>query len=194
MQPSKISLEFQYSEAEYLAASRLLFFSTTNLLVRLVVFGLLMVGGALAFGLLLSESLIMWVTLLFVALLEGVLFYNALVVIPRKYFRGDAKFHERYQLAFSDEGVKAKTSQIDSKLAWSLYTKVVEGRDMYVLLYGQDTRMMTAVPKRVFVNKDQENRFRELVARHITAHSGLKQIPPSESEYTPSNLTPPDWR
>ena len=65
---------------------------------------------------------------------------------------------------------------------------------MYLLLYGEDTRMMTTVPTRVFSSSDQEQLFRELVTRHITDHAGLKQIAPGESEYKPKSLTPPDWR
>ena len=143
---------------------------------------------------LIAETFILWISLLFIVLLEGALLYNVLVVLPRKYFRGDPKFQDRYELTFSGEGVKLKTSQIDSKLAWSLYSKVVEGRDLYLLVYGTDARMMTAVPKRVFLNRDQENQFRELLVRHISNHSGLKSLPPHESEYKPTSLTPPDWR
>lgn len=145
-------------------------------------------------SLIITESFVFVAGLAFVALLEGALFYNVLVTLPRKYFRGDAKFRDRYELTFSDEGIKVKTPQIDSKLAWSLYTKVIEGRDMYVLIYGNETRTMTAVPKRAFVNEDQENRFRELITRHIHDHSGLKHFAPSEPEYKPKSLTPPDWR
>ena len=194
MRQPEVRLEFQYSEAEYLAASRLLFFNTPNAAARLIVFALLLVAGTVVMSVLITESFVLWASLLFVALLEGAMLYNVLVVVPRAYFRGDARFHDRHELTFSDEGVKVKTSQIDSKLAWSLYSRVVEGRDMYLLLYGKDTRMMTAAPKRVFINKEQENQFRELLAKHIIDHSGLKQIAASETEYKPTSLTPPDWR
>ena len=190
----EVRLEFEYSEAEYLAASRLLFFSSSNMAARLIVFSLLMTAAAVLMSVLITETFVLWITLLFVVLLEGALLYNALVALPRKYFRGDPKFHDRYQLTFSDEGIKLKTPHIDSKLAWSLYTKVVEGRDLYLLIYGTETRMMTAVPKRVFLNRDQENQFRELLVRHISDHSGLKSLPLTESEYRPTSLTPPDWR
>ena len=193
MQEAEVKLEYQYTEAEYLAASRLFFFSSPNIIVRLIVFGLLLGAGAVRLGLL-PDSWILFSGLLFVLLLEGALFYNVLVNTPRKYFRGDGKFRDRYELTISDEGVKLKTSQVDSKMAWSLYTKVVEGPDMYLLFYGKDTRMMTAVPKRCFSSNDQEQLFRDLVTRHITDHSGLKQLPASETEYRPTSLTPPDWR
>jgi YcxB-like protein len=193
MSQPEVKLEYEYSEAEYLAASRLLFSNSPDIISRLAVFGLLL-GAAVILLSLLTDSWIIIPGLVFVVLLEVALFYNVLVNTPRKYFRGDGKFRDRYELTFSDEGVQVKTSQIDSKMAWSLYTKVVEGRDMYLLLYGKDTRMMTAVPKRVFSSNDQEQLFRELVTRHITDHAGLKPMPPGESEYKPKSLTPPDWR
>jgi len=193
MSQPEVKLEYEYSEAEYLAASRLLFSNSPDIISRLAVFGLLL-GAAVILLSLLTDSWIIIPGLVFVVLLEVALFYNVLVNTPRKYFRGDGKFRDRYELTFSDEGIQVKTSQIDSKMAWSLYTKVVEGRDMYLLLYGKDTRMMTAVPKRVFSSNDQEQLFRELVTRHITDHAGLKPMPPGESEYKPKSLTPPDWR
>ena len=193
MSQAEVKLEYEYTEAEYLAANRLFLSSSPNIIARLAVFGLLLGAGVILLSFL-TDSLMVIPGLVFVVLLEAALFYNVLVNTPRKYFRGDAKFRDRYQITFSDEGVKLKTSQVDSKMAWSLYTRVVEGRDMYLLLYGKDTRMMTTVPKRVFSSSDQEQLFRELVTRHITDHAGLKQIAPGESEYKPTSLTPPDWR
>jgi hypothetical protein len=194
MNQSEVRLDFQYSEAEYLAACRLHFFNSTNAFMRSIIFGLSLAGAAFLLSILITEYFFLWASLLFVALVEGAFFYNMLVALPRKYFRGDARFRDRYELAFSDECIKLKTPQIDSKLAWSLYTRIVEGRDMYVLINGHETRTMTAIPKRAFLNADQENRFRELIARHIPDHSGLKDLPPSETEYKPTSLTPPDWR
>jgi len=194
MNQSEVRLDFQYSEAEYIAANRLHFFSSPNIFLRLIIFGLFLAAAAVVINVFIIDSIIFWLSLLFVVVLEAALFHNVLVTLPRKYFHGDAKFRDRYELTFSDEGIKVKTPQIDSKLAWSLYTKIIEGRDMYVLIYGNETRTMTPVPKRAFLNEDQEKRFRELIARHITDHSGLKNLPPSETEYKPKSLTPPDWR
>jgi hypothetical protein len=194
MQQPEVKLEYQYTESEYLAANRLFFLSSPNVFARLIAFGLLLGLVVVLLSFLMTDGLILLPGLLFVALFEAALFYNVLFTTPRKYFRGDGKFRDRYEITFSDEGVKLKTSQIDSKMAWSLYTRVVEGRDMYLLFYGKDTRMMTSVPKRAFTSNDQEQLFRELITRHITEHSGLKQMAPGESEYRPKSLTPPDWR
>ena len=129
--------------------------------------------------------------------LEGALLYNVLVKVPRQYFRGDPKFRDQYEMIFSDEGISLKTRQIDSKLAWSLYTRVIEEQSLYLLIYGKDIRTMTLIPKRVFQNKAQETAFRELLKIRI-ADSPLSQMSfdtdKEESEYQPSSLNPPDWR
>jgi hypothetical protein len=194
MTDSKITLEYQMSEAEYLAATRLLFFQTKQGMLRLVVVCVLALVAALMMSMFLADMFALVITLVFVILFDVVLFYNALVTLPRRFYRGDPKFREKYQVTFSNEGVVVKTFQIDSKLAWSLYTKVIEGREMYLLMYGKDLRMMTAVPKRVFRSRDEEMEFRGLVSRHIADHSAFTNIPPEERGYTPKSLTPPDWR
>jgi len=194
MTDSKITLEYQMSETEYLAATRLLFFNTRQGIIRLVVVCVLALVVALMMSMLLADMFALVMTLVMVILFDIGLVYNALVTLPRRFYRGDPKFREKYQVTFSNEGVVVKTFQIDSKLAWSLYTKVIEGREMYLLMYGKDLRMMTAVPKRVFRNRDEEMEFRGLVSRHIADHSAFSNISPEENSYTPKSLTPPDWR
>ena len=194
MKESEVQVEYQYSEAEYLAANRLFFFKSTNAMVRLAVFCVLAFLSAVVFSLVFADLFPLWASLSGVVLFLGVLFYNVLWGLPRKYFRKNASFREKYQITFSDEGVHVKTSQIDSKLGWGLYTKAFENSEMYLLVYGTDIRMMTAVPKRSFKSNDQEYLFRQLVARHITNNAGLIQVSTPEAEYKPPSLTPPDWR
>jgi hypothetical protein len=47
---------------------------------------------------------------------------------------------------------------------------------MYVIVYGKDVRMMTAVPKRAFKSADEELQFRNLVRQHVT-----NNLPPSNA-------------
>ena len=163
-------------------------------MIRLAVVCALSLVAALTMSMFLADGFALVITLILVIFFDIFLVYNGLVTIPRQYYRGDPKFREKYQVTFSDECVVVKTFQIDSKLAWSLYTKVIEGRDMYLLMYGKDLRMMTAVPKRVFKSSDEEMQFRTLVSRHIADHSAFKNVPTEEQGYTPKSLTPPDWR
>lgn len=194
MSEAAVKIEYQLSESEYLAATRLFFFQSREAIIRMGVICMLALMSAFLMNIVVADMSMLLVLLAVVIVFDIFLFYNALVTLPRQYYRGDPKFREKYDLTFSGEGVFVKTFHIDSKLAWSLYTKVIEGRDMYLLLYGKDTRMMTTVPKRAFKSSDEEMQFRALVTRHITDSSGFKNIPPEEREYTPKSLTPPDWR
>ena len=196
MDNKQIKLDFHYSEDEYLAASRLYLLHSNTTLIRLVLFFVLVTGLLLLLPLLFDVDLPVWEILSLTALVEGALLYNVLVKVPRQYFRGDPKFRDQYEMIFSDEGISLKTRQIDSKLAWSLYTRVIEGQSLYLLIYGKDVRTMTLIPKRVFQNKAQETAFRELLKIRI-ADLSLRQVSfdtDKESEYQPSSLNPPDWR
>ena len=189
-----LKIEYQLSESEYLAATRLLFFQSKETMIRMVVFGVLALVGAIIMNMIVADMNMLLGLIPIVIIFDVFIFYNVLVIVPRQYYRGDPKFREKYVLTFSDQGVFVKTFQLDSKLAWSLYTKALEDKDMYLLIYGRDIRMMTPVPKRAFRSTDEEVEFRALVSRHISDCSGLKTIPPEERAYTPSSLTPPDWR
>jgi len=189
-----VKIEYQLTESEYLAVNRLVFFQSREGLIRMGVFCALALLGAFLMNMILVDMFALWGLIAVVLVFDVFIFYNALVILPRKYYRGDPKFREKYHVTFSDEGVFVKTFQIDSKLAWSLYTKVIEGSDMYLLVYGKDTRMVNAVPKRAFRSRDEEIQFRALVTRHITDSPGFKNIPAEDREYKPQSLTPPDWR
>jgi hypothetical protein len=194
MNESAIKIEYQLSESEYLSATRLFFFQSRDALIRMSAFCVLALMGAFLMNMIVADMFVLPVLIAVVLVFDIFIFYNALVTLPRQYYRGDPKFREKYQITFANEGIFVKTFEMDAKLAWSLYTKVIEGKDMYLMLYGRDTRMMTTVPKRALKSRDEEMQFRALVTRHITDSSGFKNIPPEERTYTPQSLTPPDWR
>lgn len=196
MSQPEIKLEFVHTEAEYVSANRLLLLSSPAILARLAIFFGLLLAGALVLGLL-TELFPLWSVLLLTATVDSFLLYNILVRAPVHYFRGDAKFRDKYHVTFSDEGIAVKTDQIDSKLAWSLYTKVVEGANQYLLVYGKELRTITIVPKRAFTSQAQEEAFRNLVKRHIRDYTRVGRIEPrqiDEPEYKPTTFNPPDWR
>jgi hypothetical protein len=163
----EIKLNLSYTERDYLAASRLFFFRSSETIIRLTLFSLLIVAGLLLLYFLVDDFPL-WVSLVAMIVFEGAILYGVLITLPRRYFRGDAKFRDKWEFTFSAQGILIKTAQIDSKLAWSLYTRVIEGAEVFLLIYGKEIRTMTMVPKRAFQNRMQENAFRELVTSHIT--------------------------
>jgi hypothetical protein len=193
MQP--IQFRFSYTEEEYLKAARLLTLGQKAILARLVVFLALLTGAFVLLLIVVDFQFSLWWALLAGVLFSATLGYLLLFDAPRKYFRGDPKLRDEFVLTFSDEGVQVKTAQIDSKLAWTLYKRVVENKSLYVLVYG-DGRMMTVVPKRAFRDADEELQFRGLLRRHVdhslTALGGNFKEP--VPEYVPTKFEPPDWR
>jgi hypothetical protein len=195
MQP--VQLAFTYREAEYVAASRLLLLSEKMTLVRVALSYCLMLLGLAA---LLTAAGIGLPTLFWAILIPlyvAAASRQLLTEMPRRYFRGDRKLHGEYALTFSDEGVWLRTNEIESRMAWSLYSGVREGRDLYVIAYGRDTRMMTVVPKRAFRGAAREAEFRRLLRRHVEQTLPQRPVGGEVSgapEYVPSSLEPPDWR
>lgn len=196
MNSEEIKLEIKYTEAEYLSAAGLLTLRDSDLLFRIILFSVfVMAVASILTGLMTDYP--WWAAGIATGLLLAASYYNGLVRQARRYFRGEPKFRDQYQFIFSDEGIAAKTTQIDVKLAWSLYTKVLEADEVYVMVYGKDIRMMTVIPKRAFRDSLQENAFRDLLARHITSRSGSAKLHAKEEpagEYKPTSLNPPDWR
>jgi len=195
MQP--VQLRFTYTEAEYLNASRLLFLRETKMVARLVVFFLLILFGGFLLTILVQEfTFPFWLVVFFALLFEGVFVHKLFVDLPRRYFRGNANVREEFLLTFSHDGVWVRTPQIDSKMAWSLYTGVFENSSMYVIVYGKGARMMTAVPKRVFKNAAEEVEFRNLLRQHVDSKfpATNASIEDRVPRYVPSGTEPPDWR
>jgi hypothetical protein len=194
MQP--IQLRFTHTEAEYLNAARTMILGEKATILRLAAIFFFLVGLAILLTLLTGVSLPLPIVVLVALLLDAFFAYQLVVEIPRRFFRGDPKMRDEYLLTFSDDGVAVRTHQIDSKLAWSLYTRVLENKAQYIILYGKDARMMTVVPKRVFRDANEELEFRQLLRRHVDQNltplnASLGTAIP---EYVPTHREPPDWR
>jgi hypothetical protein len=89
----------------------------------------------------------------------------AFVIIPPLAFRMEPKYRDDYSLEFSMEGIHFRTVHIDSKLQWSLYSRVLVDSYSYVLYHG--TRTFSIIPKRVFQSPEQQKAFEQLLAQHV---------------------------
>jgi hypothetical protein len=189
-----VKLNFKYTEQEYVAAVRAYMLHTPDVIFRLGMFLTLVTAGVFMLfinsdaGLLLS---LLWGVAVFAGIAGG-LFYG----VPKRRFRGDPKFRDQYFLEFSEEGIHLQTANVDSKLNWSLYTRVVEQEKFYLLVYG--TYMMTVVPKRTFNGAQQEAAFRELLRNKLATRLKAQRVAGTtanelEGGYVPPP-EPPDWR
>ncbi|HYY59164.1 MAG TPA: YcxB family protein [Pyrinomonadaceae bacterium] len=189
-----VRLHFKYTEKEWVAATRLYLIGQPMLLLR---FGAAFLLLALAFTFFAAiNEAAMSLFLLSTGMVLFVFVLALFLVFPRQRFRSDPKYRDEYSLEFTEDGIHFVTEQVDSRLNWSLYNRVLENESFYVLVYGKG--MISVIPKRAFTAAAQEKAFRSLLRRklgHSTGSSWFKELPSNELEsaYVPPS-EPPDWR
>jgi len=189
-----VQLGFRHTEKEYLAAVRLYFWHTRELLARLIVSYVLLSAGVVLLQLVIGIFIPLWGTIALVLLIGLAWFHGYVIDLPRAYFRGDPKFRDEYNLTFTDAGVGFKTQNASSHLAWSFYTGVMENDSFYLLIYGKNIHSLSILPKRAFRDSKQEATFREMLRRNVDPTLKLSQGEREKQEYVPKSLEPPDWR
>jgi len=187
-----VHINFNHTEKEYLAAVRLYFWRSRELMTRWIVgFVLFSVAFVVLLPLVLDYSLPLAFNL-FVAGLVGLAWFHGIVIdLPRRHFRGDPKFRDEYHLMFSDAGIQFQTLNMSSMIAWNFYTGLVEDDKFYLMKYGNNIHSVSILPKRAFADSRQEAIFRQILRRNLDPTLKLSE---GEHEYVPGNLQPPDWR
>jgi hypothetical protein len=188
-----VQLTFRYDEKEYLAATRLYFWRSTQLLNTLIALYVVFAGAVLVVDGLIEFVLPLWSVVAFILLAGVAWFHGYIVDLPRSYFRGDPKFRDEYTLTFTDAGIDFKTENMSAKIAWSFYTGVIENESFYLLVYGNNIHSVSVIPKRAFRDSKQEATFRQMLRRHVDSNLKLTEGERAE-EYVPKSLQPPDWR
>ncbi|HEX8143733.1 MAG TPA: YcxB family protein [Pyrinomonadaceae bacterium] len=189
-----VKLHFKYTEEEWAAASRLYILRQPMLLLRFAVAFLLIAAGFGFFAAI--GEVLMSLFLLSTGLVLFTFVLALFFIFPRQRFRSDPRHLDEFFLEFTEDEIRFRTAQIDSRLSWSLYTSVLENDRFYVLVYGRG--MISVIPKRAFNANAQEKTFRNLLRRkfgHAADPRWLKELPSSELEsaYVPP-AEPPDWR
>jgi len=187
-----VELIFAHTEQEYLAAVKSLYWNAKEPLWRLLIFFIFSSISIVGLAFLVGITLPLWAMFGLVVVVAVGGYHGMVIDVPRRAFRGDPKFREEFRIVFSDRGIEFETKSIKASYGWNLYTKVIDNKTFYLLIYGKALSQMTIVPKRAFRDSFQEVRFRELVRRHITEATPVQQI--KQAEYVPSSLEPPDWR
>ncbi|HLW83051.1 MAG TPA: hypothetical protein VKS20_13520 [Candidatus Acidoferrales bacterium] len=119
---STVDLSFRYLRSDYVRAVRANFGSRTRIWCDIIV--IIIVAG-LGVYLLKSQELRTGIVFIGLATVFVVVLIAGLTVIPTITFSHKPKFHDECSLAFSQEGIHFRTSQIDSQLKWSTYLRVL---------------------------------------------------------------------
>src|SRR5262245_6546170 len=123
-----LTLQFKYTEDEYIAAVHSYYNRTLHLrtyIIALVV--VLLAGLYLLFST--GEPVIFFGLSVFLMIVSTPLIFY--FVTPRMTFRREARFHDTYHLRFAAEGIEFKTAHINSQLDWALYHEVWENKAFY---------------------------------------------------------------
>lgn len=186
-----VQLTFRHTEQEYLAAVRYYVWHSKELLLRMIIVYVLVSSGMVLLLQLFGSPFPLWVVIAFIVLAGVALFQGYLVDLPRRYFRGDPKFRDEYNLTFTDAGIEFRTTHLNASLAWSLYTDVIENAKFYILVYGKGIHSLSILPKRAFTG-GQETTFRQMLRRHVDHNLQLSAAERERHEYFPP-AQPPDW-
>lgn len=153
-----INVRFRYTEEEYSRAVKKYYLSTLNIKMDIIISLIILVSGIYLY-----VSSRGWGIYLIMILLSNVFLLMILYIVfvsPHKVFRQQAKFHEEFRLAASDEEILFNTEHTNSKIEWNGSLKVKDNKEFYYLVYGK--LMFTIIPKRVF-SREQDMAFRELL-------------------------------
>ena len=186
-----VQLSFRHTEQEYLAAVRYYVWHSKELLLRMIIVYVLVSTGMVLLLQLFGSPFPLWVVIAFIVRAGVALFQGYLVDLPRRYFRGDPKFRDEYNLTFADAGIEFRTTHLNASLAWSLYTDVIENDKFYILVYGKGIHSLSILPKRAFTG-GQETTFRQMLRRHVDHNLQLSAAERERHEYFPP-AQPPYW-
>ena len=189
-----VQLSYRHTEKEYLAAIRLYYWNTKELMARLIVIYVLFGVGLLLVNSLLDLVLPPWALIVVMVAVCFGWAHGYLIDLPRRHFRGDPRFREDYNLTFTDGGVEFKSQNMNGTLAWSFYTKVIENDSFYLLVYGKNIHALSVIPKRAFRDAQQETTFRQMLRRNVDHTLKISDGERETKKYVPKSLEPPDWR
>jgi hypothetical protein len=158
-----VSVRFVNTETDYIEASIACSYASWRAGMDLIIEILAFIAGIILWGVL-GFSWI-WMALIIGSTVGLILRLLGYYVLPRMRYRSEPKYKEEYLLEFDEEEIRFKTNSIESKLDWSLYSKMIETRNLYILIYGKYN--FSIIPKRALVSESERIEFYQLIDKHI---------------------------
>jgi YcxB-like protein len=143
---ANISLSFHYTKSDYVRAVRAHNATRLNLPVDVFAIVVLLGVGATYW----RSPNMHWYAVggVAIAVVFALMLVAAFTIIPELAYRGESKFFGITSLVFTPEGIHIQTAQSDSRVQWSIYSRLLIAKHSYLLYAG--TRRFTVIPKRVF--------------------------------------------
>ena len=85
--------------------------------------------------------------------------------LKRKWAR--EPFHQtEHVITFEEDGINYAQGRVISHLDWQYYESMIESRDGFLLIYGED--IFSLIPKRAFADEQTMSEFRALATAKLT--------------------------
>lgn len=158
-----VSVKFLNSEADYIEASIACSYGSRRAGFDLIIEIVALIAGLIFWGVLGFS----WISmiLIFGSMVGLIIRTLGYYVLPRIRYRSEPKYKDEYLLEFDEEGIRFKTDSIESKVDWSLYNKMIETENLYILIYGKYN--FSIVPKKAFFNEPDRMEFDMLIDKFI---------------------------
>jgi hypothetical protein len=88
----------------------------------------------------------------------------------RMLYRRNPELRHRVDVSVDDAGLTFRAPQSETRMAWSRYQRMVEGPDVFVLVFGKD--MIHPIPTEAFANDTDREAFRRLAGAKLPAARG----------------------
>lgn len=160
MTTTPLTIGYQLQAGDVWHAARLYRRSIWHRKVELVAMVIFIAYAGFALWMHQYDRLLLY-SLIAIAFGFGLPFYPWQVVYA---FKRNPLAQAEYEVTYDETGVSAKTSEGESTTTWSIYTRLLEDKRTFLLLFGYGTYVV--IPKRVFAGNDAEA-FRELAQRMI---------------------------
>lgn len=158
-----VRMRFVNSQADYIEASRAYSYGSMrariDLILEIAVFIVcIILWGILGFSW-------FWVLLIGGCIAAVIIRMLGYFVLPKIRYRNEPKYKDEYLLEFDNEGIRFKTKSLESKLEWSLYNKVIETENLYILVYGRYN--FSIIPKQSLLTEIDKIEFKILIDKYI---------------------------
>ena len=158
-----VSVRFVNSEADYIEATIACSYGSRRAGFDLIIEILALIIGIIFWGVL-GFSWI-WIVLILGSMVGLIIRILGYYVLPRIRYRSEPKYKDEYLLEFDEEGIRFNTDSIESKLDWSIYNKMIETGNLYILIYGKYN--FSIIPKKALLTEPDRIEFVMLIDKNI---------------------------
>jgi hypothetical protein len=166
---SPLEFRFKPEKSDYVQASRALANKTPMFIVLAVVTLIIMIGSVIVL-VVPTVGNPTWNSVAIVSLIVGAFYLVYYFLLIPLQLGGTYKKNEYLQkervMTISDENITMKVADRRSELAWDNFEKVLDCKNLYLMIYKADQRVYPFIPKRAFTEPGSEDAFRKSFVDH----------------------------